>query len=322
MAVRTISEQQVHPVVTVDIKTSQRVLLRMLVAAIALAVLMILNLDLLRNIYFTNQITSTGYAVNGVIIGLFLVGMFKISSILMTFMREERALGVFMANIQTRHPELTDGVARESLIHERYDSLLLMNYQRAPIDHGALAATLVANESTRLGVPRYVNNILILTGVFGTIISLSIALLGASNLLQDSADFGSMGLIIHGMSTALSTTITAIVAYLLFGYFFLKLSDVQTRLIGTIEEITTLHLVPRFQTQPENMVNDVTDLVHALRQVAENMQLAQRSQQQLEEQVGELVEGQAYYLATIASRLTSMRKMLREGFRLPDEDSQ
>ena len=118
-------------------------------------------------------------------------------------MREERALGVFMANIQTRHPELTDGVARESLIHERHDSLLLMNYQRAPIDHSALAATLVANESTRLGVPRYINNILILTGVFGTIISLSIALLGASNLLQDSADISSMSLIIHGMSTAL-----------------------------------------------------------------------------------------------------------------------
>jgi hypothetical protein len=322
MAVRTISEQQVHPVVTVDIKTSQRVLLRMLVAGIALAVLMILNLDLVESIYFTNQITSTGYAVNGVIIGLFLLGMFKISSILLTFTREERALGVFMANIQTRHPELNDGVAKESLIHERYDSLLLMNYQRAPIDHAALAATLVANESTRIGVPRYINNILILTGVFGTIVSLSMALLGASNLLQDSADFGSMGLIVHGMSTALSTTITAIVAYILFGYFFLKLCDVQTRLIGTIEEITTLHLIPRFQIQPENMVNDVTDLVHALRQVAENMQLAQRNQQQLEEQVGELVEGQAYYLATIASRLTSMRKMLREGFRLPDEDSQ
>ena len=96
----------------------------------------------------------------------------------------------------------------------------------------------------------------------------------------------------------------------------------QTKLIGTIEEITTLHLMPRFQTQPENMVNDMTDLVHALRQIAENMQLAQRNQQQLEEQVSELVEGQAYYLATIASRLTSMRKLLREGFRLSDEDTQ
>ncbi|MDH3452163.1 MAG: hypothetical protein OEN20_07050 [Gammaproteobacteria bacterium] len=322
MAVRTISEQQVHPVVTVDVKTSQRVLLRMLVAAAALAVLMALNLDLIRNIYFDNQITSTGYAVNGVIIGLFLMGMFKVSAILLTFTREERALGNFIANIQTRHPELTDGVARDSLIHDRYDALMLMHYQRAPINHSALAATLVASESIRTGVPRYVNNILILTGVFGTIVSLSIALLGASNLLQDSEDIGSMGLIVHGMSTALSTTITAIVAYLIFGYFFLKLCDVQTKLIGTIEEVTALHLVPRFQTEPENMVNDVTDLVHALRQVAENMQLAQRNQQQLEEQVNELVEGQAYYLATIASRLTSMRKLLREGFRLPDEDPQ
>ncbi len=322
MAARTLSEQPVQPVVAVDIKNSQRVLLRMLVAAVALAVLIGLNLELIENIYFANQLTTVGYVVNGTIAGLFLLGMLKIVAILLQFGNEERALGVFMANVQARHPELNDGVDKQSLIHQRYDALLLMHAQRAPINHSAMAATLVASESTRLGVPRYINNILILTGVFGTIISLSIALLGASNLLQGTEDFSSMGLIVHGMSTALSTTITAIVCYLVFGYFFLKLADVQTRLVGTVEEITTLHLVPRFHAQPEAMVNDLTDLVHALQHVAQNMQLAQRNQQQLEEQVNDLVEGQAYYLATIVSRLTSMRKLLRDGFRLPDDEAQ
>ncbi len=322
MAVKSIAELQPQPVASIDIKSSQRVLIRMVIAAVAVIALILVNLDLISGIYFRNQITATGYVVNGTIVGLFALGAFQIISLLLRYAREERALGVFLANIQSRLPELTDGVDKDSLIHQRYDALLLMNQQRAPINHGALAATLVANESTRTSVPKYINNILILTGVFGTIVSLSIALLGASNLLQNSDDATSIGLVVHGMSTALSTTITAIVCYLLFGYFFLKLADVQTQLISGVEEISTLHLIPRFETRPESIVSEVADLVYALREVTENMQAAQRDQHKLEEQVHELVEGQAYYLANIAGRLSSMRKLLRDGFRLPDDEAQ
>lgn len=322
MSVTTATQEQPRHAVTIDIKASQRVLLRMIIAAVVLAALVLMNLELIANVYFRNQLTSTGYVVNGAIVGLFLLGLGRIVILLVQYGQEERALGVFMANLQTRLPELTDGVAKESLIHKRHDALLLMNRQRAPINHSALAAALVAEESTRTSVPRYINNILILTGVFGTIVSLSIALLGASNLLQGSNDASSMGMVVHGMSTALSTTITAIVCYLIFGYFFLKLCDVQTRLVSTIEETTALHLVPRYESRPESIVSEVADLVHALREIAENMAASQRDQRKLEEQVGELVEGQAYYLANIAARLTSMRNLLRDGFRLPEEEPQ
>lgn len=311
-----------RPVVTIDVKCSQRVLLRVLVAMVALVALVLINLDLVRGVYFTNQVTSTGYVVNGAILALFAFGMANIVTHLLRYAREERAMGVFMANIQSRLLQLTDGVEKESLIHQRYNALLLMHQQRAPINHAALSATLVASESTHTSVMRYINNILILTGVFGTIVSLSIALLGASSLLQDGQGTGSMGLVVHGMSTALSTTITAIVCYFIFGYFFLKLTDVQTRLISGIENISTLHLIPRFETRPETIVGEVADLVHVLREVAESMQASQRDQRKLEEQIGELVEGQAYYLANIASRLTSMRKLLRDGFRLSDDEQQ
>ena len=318
MSARSI-EAAPSAIVGVDIKASQRIMLRMIIAIVVLLLLVLANLDFVGGLYFRNQLTSTGYLVNGAILVLFFAGMVKIVLLLNHYSREEAALGVFMANLQTHHSELIDGVAKESLIHQRYDSLRLMRAQRAPINQSALAAATVATESTRASMPRFINNILILTGVFGTIVALSIALLGASDLLDASQSGDGMGMVIHGMSTALSTTITAIVSYLLFGYFYLKLSDVQTNLLSTLEEVTTLHLLPRFESRPDTVVNDVADLVGALRDVAASMQRAQRDQAALEQQIGELVESQSYYLANISNRLSHIRGLLRDGFRLPED---
>ena len=104
----------------------------------------------------------------------------------------------------------------------RYKTLLDLYSRRTAINHNALASTLMAQESSYISFPKFVNNILILTGVFGTIVSLSIALLGASDMLGNINDGDGLGVVIHGMSTALSTTMTAILAYLFFGYFYLK----------------------------------------------------------------------------------------------------
>ncbi|MCB1802428.1 MAG: hypothetical protein KDI82_12125, partial [Gammaproteobacteria bacterium] len=191
---------------------SRNTLFRMVLLALAAAALMIWKFDLINAVYFKDQLTATGLVINGAILVLFLLGLLRAISILLGYMSEEAALTRFVRNIEKR-PDLDPlkGVSTGTMIARRYATMRRLHEARSPINQNALAATLVASESTRNGLPRFINNILILTGVFGTIVSLSMALIGASDVLENAVSASGMGMVIHGMSTALSTTITAIV---------------------------------------------------------------------------------------------------------------
>jgi len=168
-------------------------------------------------------------------------------------------------------------IPKKSMIARRYLTLEKLNKANTPINQSALATTLIATESTRGSFPKFINNILILSGVFGTIVSLSIALIGASDLLASAVNVDGMGLVIHGMSTALSTTITAIICYVFFGYFHMKSTDVQTNLVSAIEQVTTTHLMPRFQVQTESILFEFSGLIRSLQSLVQQMESSQDS---------------------------------------------
>lgn len=131
-----------------------------------------------------------------------------------------------------------------------------------------------------------------------------------------------MGQVIHGMSTALSTTTTAIVCYLLFGYFYLKLTDVQTNLFSAIEQVTTLHLVPRFSHQSENMIHQLAELIKSLRHTAANMQLSQQQYLEMGSKVNEITSRYDERVSGMSADITDIKELLRLGFRLPDDHPQ
>ena len=201
------------------------------------------------------------------------------------------------------------------------------------INHAALSAMLNADETTRFGLIRFINNILILTGVFGTIVSLSVALLGASDLI-DSADasLGGMGLVIHGMSTALSTTITAIVAYVIFGYFYTRLNDVQTHCLSGIEQLTSIYLLPKYAATEEAVVNHMADLIKSIIVAADKLQQTQETLQQTHlnlqhtqqtyetsaQELRQTIAANHERIASMGGELESIKRILREGFRLPN----
>jgi hypothetical protein len=282
--------------------------------------LLLINHEFLFDFYLKNQATNTGYIVNGSILGIFLLGISRIISLLLRYSREESALSRFIRNVDNEELLPTERINKKSLIYNRYISVLEISKHNVAVNHSALASTLVATESTRLSLPRFISNILILTGVFGTIISLSIALLGASDIIDSADGISGMSIVIHGMSTALSTTATAIVCYLFFGYFYLKLTDVQTELLSGIEQATTLYIMPRFTYQTDSMLHEVGNLVKALHEAANKMTSTQVDFAEAGRNLNELTGTYADRLSRLSTDIEEIKSLLRHGFRLsPDE---
>lgn len=299
---------------------SRNILFQFLMLSVLSGFLLLINHEFLFNFYFKNQATNTGYIVNGSILAIFFLGTLRIVTLLLRYSREENALSRFIRNVENEELLPTERISKKSLIYNRYTSVLEISKHNVAVNHSALASTLVATESTRLSLPRFISNILILTGVFGTIISLSIALLGASDIIDSADGISGMSIVIHGMSTALSTTATAIVCYLFFGYFYLKLTDVQTELLSGIEQATTLYIMPRFTYQTDSMLHEVGNLVKALHEAARTMTNTQVDFAEAGHNLNELTSSHTERLTKLSSDIEQIKSLLRHGFRLsPDE---
>lgn len=297
---------------------SRSILLQLILLSIVLLLIIVINLDFVDEIYFKNQATRLGYIVNGSILVLFAVGLFRIIALLMRYSLEESALARFLRNVEDEADRPTDKISKNSLIARRYRSVVEISKHNVAVNHSALASTLIATESTRLSLPKFISNILILTGVFGTIVSLSVALLGASNIIDSADGLGNMSMVIHGMSTALSTTTTAIVCYLFFGYFYLKVTDVQTQLFSGIEQATTLYIMPRFTFQTDSMLHEIGNLVRALHEAADKMGQVEADFAEAGSQMNNMIGSYADSVGNLDDNISEIKQLLRSGFRLPE----
>ncbi len=124
----------------------------------------------------------------------------------------------------------------------------------------------------------------------------------------------------HGMSTALSTTITAIVCYIIFGFANFRTNDAQTRVIATIESITVDHLLPRFHVSQASINGELHELILSLREVVSNMQSAQHSARAVEKQVADGLATHDQRMSGLVLTLRNMESLLQRGFRIDPSD--
>jgi len=298
---------------------SRNSLFKMIIAGAAVAALLIWKVDYINTVYFRDQLTSTGWIINGAIVSLFALGILRIITIFLSYSREEMSMIRFVKNAESKQPDLLKGVNKKSIIALRYNTMAKLHESHTPINQSALASTLVASESTRNTFLRFISNTLILTGVFGTIISLSLALIGASDLLENAVNVNGMGLVVHGMSTALSTTITAIACYMFFGYFYVRMSDIQTNLVSGIEQVTTTYLIPKFQVQTDNVLYEFTGLIRSLQGLVTQMAKSQAKFGEMEKNMETAINAFKENAESTRQELSDIKGILRIGFRLSEK---
>ena len=309
MAPNTVSTRQTSYITPILIQLAALAVVCLLVA--------LWQREFLAEVYLRNQLTQVGWFINGGIVLLFLCGMYQLVRLFISYSGEEEAMAQFTDNVANgSDPEM--GLVEGSIILRRYHTLRDLHHRRSPVNHNALAATLLADQSSRNSFPKFVQNVLILTGVFGTIVSLSIALFGASNMVSTATEIGGLGMVIHGMSAALSTTMTAILAYLIFGYFYLRLTDVQTHVISRVEEATATILLPRFQVTPETVIEDFADIIRAAAALVKRLDASQAQYAEVADELKELLASYRDEMQRNSSALEQMIELLREGFRLQD----
>lgn len=266
---------------------TRNILLQILLVIGLLAAVIVWQRDVVYEIYMANQVNAVGWAVNGGILLLFACGLIQLIKRFLEYRNQEQAINRFTTNVNNNEEPLL-GIRQDYMVAERFLTLKSLNKRRANINQNVLAATLLASESSRNSFLKFVHNVLILIGVFGTIISLSISLLGASDILQGGGQAGSLiggreaaqasglGTMIFGMSTALSTTLTAIIAYLFFGYFYIKLTDTQTFLISKIEEVTATTLLPHLQLNQDAVVRDYSESIRSANELIQKLDQSQQ----------------------------------------------
>ncbi|MCP4186112.1 MAG: hypothetical protein GY763_00775 [Gammaproteobacteria bacterium] len=290
-----------------------KIIIQLFVAIVATVILIAWNFDFINQFYFQNQQTQTGIIINSSIAALLIFGLLNILLHLLRYKREEQAIAVLVNNIEALRQDLTHGLPPHSIIAKRYATMKSIQSANGEINHSALSAMLTADETTKFGLVKFINNILILTGVFGTIVSLSIALLGASDLIDSAAgSLGGMGLVIHGMSTALSTTITAIVSYVLFGYFYTRLNDAQTHLLSGVEHLTSVYLLPKMVKTTEDVAFEMEELVQSVREAADNLKLTQEVYQASALTLQETISTNQEHRTQLSSDLSEIKSLLTD----------
>lgn len=297
-------------------------LLQNTLALIGLTVAIYFFQDFLVEFYSGKRTTSAGTTINLVIVSIFLVGTVLIFLNIFKSLREEKNICQFFSSFSKDGRDPLYGIQDKSLIAEQYHFLKNKYDKHERIEADDLSSLLARKLAAQLVMPNYIANILILLGMLGTIVSLAIALLGASTIIENIDQVDDLGAILDGMSTALSTTMTGITSYIFLRFFISRQSVVQNNLEYMMDRITLLYLVPQWEQSPEKINFTVGQLIEKLHKV-----VATTEEQQTElgiwyKKLGLLIERNIKPDEDLTREMALINRNLREGFRLDLESKQ
>ena len=298
--------------------SAKSTLLQVVLVLLVIALLVGLYSPDLLQFYEAGDISKVGFIINGIIFGLFVVGIFRIVMVLLRYTNQDRILNQLIDLLKENAKDPVARLPQKSIAVTRFKAVEWVSKQNAPINQEALAASANSNESTRLTLIRFVHSTLILAGVFGTVVSLSMALIGAAGLLNSPEGVKEMSTIIGGMSSALSSTITAIVCFFIFAYFYLRLNDARIQLLTSVEDMTSMYLIPKITHSEDGMINEVTKLTEALNQAAEKVLLLEDNFMQVGDRLQLAVDD--LHGKVNSNHIGEIKELIRKGFHLSEPE--
>ena len=305
-------------IVNIRKSSAKSTLFQIVFFLIAMAVGILYMKESIQVLYTSGEISKVGMIINGIIFALFLLGMLRIVMVLFRYINEHNAILRLVESLKLNMNDPISEIPESSLAVQRFKAVSWIAKQGAPINQAAMAASCNASESSRLTFIRFVHSTLILAGVFGTVVSLSMALIGAAGLLNSPEGVKEMGTIISSMSSALSSTVTAIVCFFIFAYFYLRLNDARIQVLTQIEDVTSLYLLPKVSQTEEGMIHQVANLTTALNEAAQKLLMVEQNfinaGERLQLAVNDL-HGQVN-----TNSLDEIKDLIRKGFHLSEPE--
>ena len=294
--------------------------LQILLCCLFASAMALLFADFLMGFYLGARSTAVGFVVNSIILGLFSLATLYILVSMVAFRKEELAVQKLFQNISKDSKDPMFGIPSESIVGQRYHILQSAHQRQEKIDLQRLGVLLSVELHAKLTFPKFVAGILVLIGMLGTILSLAIALLGASNLIATVDSVNDLGAVLNGMSTALSTTMTGIVTYVLFRFFLSRYMAVQSNLQYTVERLTTLQLGPRFLVDESVLAPKIVSLVDSLNLAATKIAEHHQHLMVTSEKFADAAQTYSSNINGMLTGISQINDNLSKGFRLDKEE--
>lgn len=158
--------------------------------------------------------------------------------------------------VQVELRELAEGIPLSSLIGDRLNTIGRMKQARARVNIDALQQSTILKESSQwtLSFPSYVVSLVMMLGLLGTFIGLSVMVVDIQQALpaggaessstQWSASISSLGQILAGKKTAFSATLAGLFFSIVVSMLNFALARAQSDLYDRLERFTTEELLP------------------------------------------------------------------------------
>ena len=91
----------------------------------------------------------------------------------------------------------------------------------------------------------------------------------------------------------------------------------QTHFLSSIEQLTSLYLLPLYVKSNEDIVSKMSDLIKSIIVAADNLKMTQETYHDAAMTLQQTIGANHQQMENLSGELDAIKQLLREGFRLP-----